>query len=379
MSNELIEDRALVPCLADSVAGEGLKTVRLCPWGTVESKRGTFLLDEEGGRAIVEAFDKHETPVVIDWEHQTLGGKDASPTGRAPAAGWIRKLWVERDRGLYGLVEWLDEARDAIRSKAYQFLSPVIAVRRADGRVMGLHSIGLTNKPAIPAMEALAASNRLQETEYELMPQDEGTEGQGGGTANALLGQLATMLEVPADASAGNMLRGIIEAVKKILGKESGEDSEVASSVRELLGLEADASKSEVLLAMKMQESTELQSMREGEATRLATEHVHKYMAEGKLNPNDKPVMEAALSLARENPERLDALMANAVPNPPPGKTTAPPRYGRHRTITQAVRQYRDDAQMQKSCSEEAAVALALREAGLSPLSEDESRELVTA
>jgi len=243
-----------------------------------------------------------------------------------------------------------------------------------------LHSVGLTNKPAIPAMEALAASDRLQEQEmeYEIMPQDEGEQGQSGGTANALLAQLATMLEVSADASASNMLRAIIRKVQELLGKPAEtEDAEVASSVRELLGLEADAGKSEVLLAMRLSESTELQSMREAEAVRLAEAQVDRYVEQNKLNPNDKPAMEAAHSLARENPERLDALMANAPPYVMPGRTIPPT--SRQRLIMQAERAYRNDAAMQKTCDARAAIGLALREAGMEGLSEDEAREYVRA
>jgi len=378
---ETIEDRAIetVPCLAGSVAGEGLKMIRLCPWGEAQSKHGTFIVDDEAAQACIEAFTKHQTPLVIDYEHQTLGREFSSPSGQAPAAGWIRQIWKEAGKGLLALVEWTDMAREAIRAKQYQFLSPVVAVRKSDRRAVELHSVGLTNKPAIAGMDALAASNRLsKETETEIMPQ-QATEGQGGVTADALLGQLAGLVGLEPKGDILEVLKQIIGKVKTLVGQGSDADSAVASSVRELLGLEPDASKSEVILAMKMQESTELQSMREAEAIRLAEAHVHKYVEENKLNPNDKPAMEAAHSLSRENPERLDALMANAKPYATPGKTEAPPRYGRHRTIANAVRDYNRDPAMQKTCDVRAAIGLALREAGMVPLSDDEAREYVTA
>lgn len=85
---------------------EGLRTVRLTPAGEVQSMNGTFVMDEEAARLIIEAFDAHGTALPIDYEHQTLGGEYASPDGKAPAAGWIEKVFYEQGRGLQALVRW---------------------------------------------------------------------------------------------------------------------------------------------------------------------------------------------------------------------------------------------------------------------------------
>lgn len=381
MNNELIEDRAIVPCLAGSVVGEGLKNVRLCPWGIVESKRGTFLMDAAGGRAIVEAFEKHETPIVIDWEHQTLGGKDASPTGRAPAAGWIRRLWVEKGMGLYGLVEWLDEAREAIRAKAYQFLSPVLAIRKADGRVMELHSVGLTNKPAIPALEPLAASVKLLNGTETIMPQDEDTEGQGAGTTDvkALFRQLAALVGIEPEGKVADLLKQIIEKVKGLLGKTG--DEVASKAVIEALGAKEGACESELLVAINTlkQGSDSVADMKVKLAESDAEDALRPHIEAGKINPNDTEDVEVCRQLAMSDRAAFDHQMARRLPNPPPGKTTAPPRYGRHRTIAQAVRDYARDPELRKTCDAAAYVGLVLREAGLQPLSDDETREHLTA
>ena len=82
-------DRELAPLNATRLADSGVPTrVRIAPWGRVESTSGMFVVDEESARLVLEAFEEHGTDLPIDYEHQTLGGQFASPSGPAPAAGW---------------------------------------------------------------------------------------------------------------------------------------------------------------------------------------------------------------------------------------------------------------------------------------------------
>jgi phage I-like protein len=129
--------------------------VRLAPWGEVESTQGGFVVDEEGTRLAVEAFASHGTDLPVDYEHQTLGGSYASPNGQAPAAGWIKGLEVVPGEGLYALIEWTSPALTQLADKQYRYLSPVALVRRSDRKLVGLHSVALTNKPAIVGAEAI--------------------------------------------------------------------------------------------------------------------------------------------------------------------------------------------------------------------------------
>ncbi|MBP7934369.1 MAG: hypothetical protein KA354_06940, partial [Phycisphaerae bacterium] len=66
--------------------------VLLVPWGEVASANGCFVVDELSAREVMAAFTAHGTDVPIDYEHQSLGGAYSSPSGQAPAAGWIRAL-----------------------------------------------------------------------------------------------------------------------------------------------------------------------------------------------------------------------------------------------------------------------------------------------
>jgi len=135
------------------LSGNAVPTrVLLAPWGTVESTAGTFVVDEESAREVIAAFEAHGTDLPIDYEHQTLGGSFASPSGKAPAAGWIKKLCVEPGVGVLADIEWTDEARTLLAGRQYRYLSPVALIRRDDRKLIGLHSAALTNKPAIVGM-----------------------------------------------------------------------------------------------------------------------------------------------------------------------------------------------------------------------------------
>jgi phage I-like protein len=117
-------------------------------------------VDDESVQKCIAAFEEHGTDLPIDYEHQTLGGSFASPSGQAPAAGWIKRIFGEPGQGLMAEIEWTDQGRAMVASKQYRYLSPVAVIRKADRKLVGIHSAALTNKPAIAGMEPLV--NQVQ-------------------------------------------------------------------------------------------------------------------------------------------------------------------------------------------------------------------------
>lgn len=135
----------------ESVPGE----VLIVPWGEVQSTSGSFTVDEESSRLVIEAFESHGCELPVDYEHQTLGGRFTSPNGQAPAAGWVKRLLARPGEGLFAKIEWTEPAVMQLAAKQYRYLSPVAVIRAADRKLVGLHSVALTNKPAIVRMRAL--------------------------------------------------------------------------------------------------------------------------------------------------------------------------------------------------------------------------------
>lgn len=101
---------------------------------------------------IVSAFAANQGPLVIDYEHaQELL---AASGKKAPVAGWIVGM-ESRDGALWGKVEWTENARSAIASREYRFISPSLQ-HLADGHIVGLNGAGLVNRPALylPPLDA---------------------------------------------------------------------------------------------------------------------------------------------------------------------------------------------------------------------------------
>ena len=197
MDGQQTQDRAIeCQSVGTPEVGEGLKTILLTPDGAVESANGRFVVDAEGAAMMVESFDRQGVEIPVDFEHQTLGGPYSAPDGRAPAAGWVTKIWYEIGRGVSAFVRWNAKTREAIREGAYGYVSPVLLVRKSDLKAIGLHSVGLTNKPAIVGLARIAASTRLTDTERK--PMADGTMMD----ASAMLGELAGLLDIKLKATA---------------------------------------------------------------------------------------------------------------------------------------------------------------------------------
>lgn len=132
--------------------------LRLLPFGEIElvDGREKLIFDQEGAAAVLAAWRRRQTDLVVDYEHQSLRAE-------APilAAGWIKDLEVRAD-GLWARVEWTPRARGYIEAKEYRYFSPVLEVDE-DRRVVGLVSVALTNTPAMAAVPALAAKAAKEE------------------------------------------------------------------------------------------------------------------------------------------------------------------------------------------------------------------------
>lgn len=135
------------------------KWVFLANYGVNKAKGKEYVIDDEAFARIESAFAAKGIDLVVDFEHQTHGALTDSPAkdGRAPAAGWISKLELNkvgrdgRGPGVYGLVAWVGDTPELLTSKRYRYISPTMVVND-DGLVNEIVSAGLTNFPAIHGM-----------------------------------------------------------------------------------------------------------------------------------------------------------------------------------------------------------------------------------
>ena len=288
-----------------SLAGEAVpRRVLLAPWGKVESTNGSFVLDDDSARLAIRAFEEHGTDVPIDYEHQTLGGTFSSPSGTAPAAGWIKRLLAESGVGLLAEIEWTDHAKKMLAAKEYRYLSPVAIIRKSDRKLVGIHSAALTNKPAIVGM--LPIVNRA---------------------------------EIDLDDASDEPL----------------------SLLRMELDLPADAAPQEVLLAA----SQRLVDLERQAKRRRVEDRVVEAMRAGKLVEAQRAWAE---DLVTREEELFEAWFRNAPVVVQPGASAAPERYdgsrGRRSAVaTRARSEFSSNLLLAGLTTEEAYVADALRQA----------------
>lgn len=142
-------------------------SVRILPAGRFRAKDGRpsnlgqglsdWYLDAALAAQVIERFSAIKGAHVIDYEHQTLNKeKNGQP---APAAGWFSGLEWKEGQGLFmhGLT-WTDKARAMLTSQEYRHLSPVFRFDPSTGAVTSIHSVALTNDPALVGLVDLAAA-----------------------------------------------------------------------------------------------------------------------------------------------------------------------------------------------------------------------------
>ena len=103
---------------------------------------GKWILNAALATVLVEQVAAAKTPLVIDYEHQTLlTTENGKP---APAAGWFSQVEWREGEGLYAVgVEWTDSAAAMIEKKEYRFISPVFTYNKR-GEVCQLLHAALT-------------------------------------------------------------------------------------------------------------------------------------------------------------------------------------------------------------------------------------------
>lgn len=116
------------------------------------SGRNEFNFTDADADNCIKEFSTRAVDVVIDYNHQTLTGKEA------PASGWIDKL-EKTSTGLVAKVRnWTDRATGYFKNGEYRYFSPVIKFG-SDGRASYLHSMALTNSPALDGIPSLVLSS----------------------------------------------------------------------------------------------------------------------------------------------------------------------------------------------------------------------------
>ncbi len=164
--------RLLTALLASTLAlgpakGAGVDGwVQLLPAGAFASRDGRpgpgkkWRLTDEQGQRLAQAFSATaaQTPIVIDYDHQTL--YVATNGQKAPAAGWMSGAEWRPGQGLFAKRKWTAAAAQLIDQDEYSYISPVLLYDEDTLEITGVAMAALVNYPGLlgmhPAQAALA-------------------------------------------------------------------------------------------------------------------------------------------------------------------------------------------------------------------------------
>ncbi|MBB4016726.1 phage I-like protein [Chelatococcus caeni] len=126
--------------------------IQLTPRGRVTARDGrVFAFDPE---RLAAGFTAGGLKLPIDFDHET---EFTMMLGAKPARGWIVAVEA-RPEGLFGRVEWLPDAVEALQARRYRYISPTFW-REEDGMTARLlKGAALVTSPAL-GMPAVASAH----------------------------------------------------------------------------------------------------------------------------------------------------------------------------------------------------------------------------
>ncbi len=273
----------------------------IVPKGRFEHESGLQVIDDETLKRIAVAARESMEEIPVDYEHVSMKygefGKSGKPVKSAEAvlAGFLYPDSFSIERiGLYGDIEFTDEAAELIRAKTFRFLSPVFIydprlTKNGELHIESLISLGLTDKPNIAKMPELLNQIHKEERMKELLE------------------KLKTELSIPVETEDSAVLEHAIEAFQamsndlKKLKEAFGIDPEASVEDATLVAVNSFAPTAEEWNAMK----EEIAALKQKEVS----SKVHNAVANGKILPIQR---EWAMNYAAGDPQGFEKFLTNS-------------------------------------------------------------------
>lgn len=374
------------------------------------------VMDQESADSIIAEFESRGNNLVFDYEHQSEGGQYSSPSGKAPAAGWVTAFEYRPGVGLMAAVNWTDDAKKELTSRQYRYFSPVFYLDDESGRVTEIKSIALTNTPATNHQKPLVAKKFGQAPASKLRADAGDTSAGASPIGASLMDPLIVFLkklginpdefDSPEDmflAAMEKMAGGSdtepedepTDEEKKMAAKAiaaSARDANTVKAVATSLGCDADGDKIVAAIASlkdKTVDPTKYVAMSDHKETlerleklesKQAADARAKFFADGqaagKITAGNRPLWEIAYDAdaqkAAEQLEKAPALVSTSRVTKPDA-----PKDDRKTIIAKAARAYEASTDQNKAiCSRKAYVNDSLREARLPALTAEELNEI---
>jgi phage I-like protein len=195
--------------------------------------------------------------------------------------------------------EWTDEAAQFVAKREYRYFSPVFLVRQTDKRLVGVHSVALTNAPKTnhltPILAKLAAGDAQEEANMEFLKQLIAKLGLAGDADETAVLAAVDAVKNKAPVTKEVVAKDILTALE-LTGEE--DTSTVVASIHAL--------RQQTKTAVSRAEFDRLQSqLALGEAEKV----VAKAMVDGKITPDQK---DWAMDYAKGNLAGFTTFVAKA-------------------------------------------------------------------
>lgn len=168
---------------------------------------------------LADSLNESNDEILVDVDHKsTRSGNDKD----TKAAGWLSKFIVDPIKGMFAKLKLTRYGRDLVDSREYRRLSPVFALN-ANGEPIELHSVGMTNRPALSMKPILNSEPNIKESiEMEITKDD---------LIQLIKDTVASMNEAPAEEKA-EMKE--VEEVKEEKASDDTTDTTDTTDTREV-------------------------------------------------------------------------------------------------------------------------------------------------
>ncbi|KXF92128.1 phage protease [Phaeobacter inhibens] len=242
---------------------------------------------------IANSFNGRER-LPIDENHAT---DLAAPRGMpAPARGWITAMQARAD-GIWGKVEWTDEGRDLVASRAYREISPVIT-HTTEKAILGILRASLVNRPNLKGLVSLNQEEDVSVSFMEKLAKSLGLK------ADATEDQIsAAVAKLAAKSEDTPALQSQLIEIGTALGVADGGD--IVAAAKAAKSNPGDFS--EAITALQSENAglvTSLNALTTERALEKATAFVDGEMSKGRAVP--KAMRGHYIAMHQEDPARVE-------------------------------------------------------------------------
>lgn len=151
----------------------GTVDVQISPIGdfkgsTADGKPIPEHLTEENLSRLADSLNSNNEEILVDVDHKSTKIGNEKDT---KAAGWLSRFIVDPIKGLFAKLKLTRHGRDLVDSREYRHLSPVFALD-SNGEPIDLHSVGMTNTPALQMSPILNSKPNEEIIEMNITKED---------------------------------------------------------------------------------------------------------------------------------------------------------------------------------------------------------------